>query len=209
LVFILITYTPPLLVNLGKLYKIRKRDGATERHNPHVFQNPYWIWTTKINYNIMPITSWAAYKTYQYSSRFGISKNTLKKKFKNTSMHIYKHITAVLNYGSSYGNKLLSNHDSSVGFHEDIHNAKWNPKLAKKTSLLRTEYKRQPQVWCSSCKGSPKSTPSCMWKSVDRAYSSAARSNSSQVSRTISTSIMRAVSGTPTTRLRPNMRQFD
>jgi hypothetical protein len=47
-------------------------------------------------------------------------------------MHIYKYITTVLVYGSSCGNKLLSNRDNSVGFHENIHNTKWNPKLAKK-----------------------------------------------------------------------------
>ena len=82
----------------------------------------------------MPTTSQAAYRTYQYGLRFGISKNTLKKKieFKNTSMHIYKHIIAVSVYGLSCGDKLPNNHDSSIGFHENILNAKWNPKLAKK-----------------------------------------------------------------------------
>ena len=74
----------------------------------------------------MPTTSRTAHRTYQYSLRFGISKNTLKKKFvfKNTSMHIYKYITAILVYGLSCANKLLSNRNSNVGFHENIHNAK-------------------------------------------------------------------------------------
>jgi hypothetical protein len=74
----------------------------------------------------MPTTSQAAYITYQYGLRFGISKNTLKNKivFKNKSIYIYKHITAILVYSSSCGDKLLSNRDSNIGFHENIHNAK-------------------------------------------------------------------------------------